>query len=475
MTADTPRGLQPFQPAPKSTATLGKPFAGTERALSATPPSKASLNLEIRRNYYDQSGKDLTAGAKAKDNSEEGGANGASATESATKAIEELAKEPKKAFHCYSCGIDCTRVRFHYAKSASSSAGATATAAKVKYDLCPNCFMEGRYPSSHAAVEFVKLEDSNYSSVPDRDAPWTDAELLLLLEGLELFDENWSSVADHVGTRTREECVMKFLQLEIEDKYLEDGANGSTSYGALNHGRVPFTQADNPVMSVVSFLAGMSEPSVTAAAAGKSVDEMRRGLRSRLENGTATGEDKGKDKEALKSEDSMEVDTAPSPQPDSNNQVAISETQQRQHSASLPSVALATAAARAAALASHEEREMTSLVASAVNTTLQKFELKLQQFSEMEAVLQAERRELERGRQQLFLDRLAFKKRVREVQEGLRLASVRGGEDGARMAQEVVRSVGVGEKLGFRSVHGRVEEDVKPLSAGNGDFRSYEM
>ena len=332
--------------------------------------------------------------------------------------------------------------------------------------------MEGRYPSTHNAIDFVKLEDSTYSSVPDRDAPWTDAELLLLLEGLELFDENWNSVADHVGTRTREECVMKFLQLEIEDKYLEDGANGSTSYGALNYGHVPFTQADNPVMSVVGFLAGMSEPSVTAAAAGKSVEEMRRILRNRLENGAV--EDKGKEKEGMKNEDSMEVDAAPSPQPDLDNQVAVSDAKASDKPSSLPTVALATAAARAAALASHEERAMTRLVASAVNTTLQKFELKLQQFSEMEAVLQAERRELERGRQQLFLDRLAFKKRIREVQEGLRLANVRGGEDGARMAQEVAGGVGVGEKLGFRSVQG-AGEDVEPFSMGDESFRSHEI
>ena len=85
----------------------------------------------------------------------------------------------------------------------------------------------------------------------------------------------------------------------------------------------------------------------------------------------------------------------------------------------LATVPISATAARAAALASHEEREMTRLVSAAVNTTLQKFELKLQQFNEMESILQAERRELERGRQQLFLDRLAFKKRVKEVQEGV--------------------------------------------------------
>ncbi len=392
--------------------------------------------------------------------------------------MEDLAKEPRKQVNCYSCGVDCTRFRFHYGKTAPSTAGPAA--AKAKYDLCPSCFLQGRFPSSHQASDFLKLENETYTSVPDRDAQWTDAELLLLLEGLELFDENWNSVADHVGTRTREECVLKFLQLEIEDKYLENepDMNSIGSLGVVSGGKIPFSQSDNPVMSVVSFLAGMSEPSVAAAAAGKSVEELRRGLRNQLEKGvggpaSVQSQDKGKESQGMKTEDLMEVDPTRSPQPESDNQLTISTNTQQ--SSSLPTVALATSAARAAALASHEEREMTRLVAAAVNTTLQKFELKLQQFSEMEAVLQAERRDLERGRQQLFLDRLAFKKRVREVEEGLRMANLQGGQEGLKMAHEAAGSVGGSEKLGFQEVQADMGSGVRPPSAENVEYRSYEL
>ncbi|OCL04383.1 SWIRM-domain-containing protein, partial [Glonium stellatum] len=329
ITADTPRGLQAHQPAPGSTTTTGKPFAATERLASAAPPSKAELNLEIRRNIYESNGKEATP-IESKDKSANGegtAANGTSASAD-TKTLEEALKEPGKQFHCYSCGIDCTRVRYHNAKSAPHSAQGK-TAAMVKYDLCPNCFLEGRFPSSSKAAEYTKIENEKYSALPDRDAPWTDAETLLLLEGLELFDEDWNSVADHVGTRTREECVLKFLQLEIEDKYLE--ADGSTASQPLHHqpgadlttiatttamtsatpstsaaaslaylssGRVPFAQADNPVMSVMGFLATLAEPSVTAAAAGKSVEELRRSLLEKLEKApTAAEAAKGKEKE----------------------------------------------------------------------------------------------------------------------------------------------------------------------------------
>lgn len=49
------------------------------RAYKEAPPQeRESLNLEIRRNIYDQKGKDLTADMKAKQaNGEKGASNGA--------------------------------------------------------------------------------------------------------------------------------------------------------------------------------------------------------------------------------------------------------------------------------------------------------------------------------------------------------------------------------------------------------------
>lgn len=442
------------------------------RAYKEAPPQeRESLNLEIRRNIYDQKGKDLTADMKAKQaNGEKGASNGAVSGELPIKTIEDIAKEPKKPIHCYACGIDCTRIRYHYAKTHTHAHGKEE---KVVFDICPPCFLSGKYDGENHAIDFVKLEDPNYSAVPDKDAPWTEDELLLLLEGLESYDDNWNKIADHVGSRTREECVIKFLQLEIEDKYLEPEANGHPSYGVLDNGRVPFSQQDNPVMSVLGFLAGMSEPAVAAAAAGRSIKEMERAYRKRLNlgiGGKPAG--KGKDKEGMKTEDAMDVDNVDSPQPDDHNQIALSSAEKQQDAASFAATtAFASSASRAAALASNEEREMTRLVSAAVNTTLQKFDLKLQQFSEMEAALQAERRELERGRQQLFLDRLAFRKRVSETQEALKMASLKGGEEGARMAQNV--PVGGGERLGFQQDAWRGH--LEPLSAGDPGYNTHEI
>lgn len=324
-------------------------------------------------------------------------------------------------------------------------------------------------PSSHSASDFVKLEDSEYTVASDKDTPWSDSELVLLLEGLENFDDNWEQIANHVGTRTKEECVMKFLQLEIEDKYVEDMPE---LRGV--HGRDPVSHAENPVLSVVAFLAQMAEPAVAAAAAGRSVDEIRKELKKQLGKGDEKAQqEKGKEKEgddATKKEDSMDVDAA---REQGQGSAEGTETQSK---ASLPNVALAASAARAGALASHEEREMTRLVSAAVNVTLQKFEVKLQQFNEMEEIIEAERREIEQARQQLFLDRMAMKKRVKEVQDSLQTITLKGpGEETNALIADAA-AAGVGNRYNFQPAGGDFRAGAQPWSAEAGaDLKTFDL
>lgn len=443
MIADTPRGLQPFQPAQNSLATPGKPHPSTDRALSATPASKADLNLELRRNIYDDKGKEIKPSEESdkQANGDGAAANGTGSANAATKAMDVVAREPIKTLNCFSCGVDCTRSRFHYTKSEPVSGSADPN--EIKYDLCPECYFQSRMPTNHRSSDFVKMEEPAYSHIPDKDAPWTDQEILLLLEGLETFDDNWEAVSKHVGTRTREECVLKFLQLDIQDQYLEDGpVNGAGIMKSLS-GRSPISQLENPVMSVMSFLSQMADPSVVAAASGRSVAAMQKQLRAQLEKGMGGG-DEAKDKGAVKSEDTMDVDETTvdnAATEDGGSALVVND---------LATTALAVGAARSSALASHEEREVTRMIGAAVNLTLQKFELKMGQFAEMEEIVQAERRDLEKGRQQLFLDRLSFKKRMKEMENTFRQASLKAPEEGMRMMQEAVNT-NPGQRFGFQS------------------------
>lgn len=454
---DTPRGLQPWQPAADPVVKQGKPSADTDKKAAASGATKSDLNLEIGRNIYEPTAREgkLKAGLSAE---KQANGDGPATNGASPKSLEDVVKHSIPKINCYSCGIDCTRVHYH---NSGASDAASASGTKNKYNLCPNCYAEGRFPQNQHQVQYSLVENPTYSAIPDREAPWSDGEILRLLEAMERYDDDWNDVAEYVGTRTKEECVVKFLQFEIEDKYLDaepiDRSTGISMLGA-QEGYLPFSQADNPVMSVIGFLAGLTEPKVTAAAAGKSVDAMKQGLRDQLERPKSS--DKGKEKE---SSDSMEIDI--------RHDLTTTTTTTTTHSLSqVATVPLAAAAARAGALASHEEREMTRLVSATVNAELQKMELKLKQFAEMEEILQAERRELERGRQQLFLDRLAFKKRVRDVQEGLKTAATAGGEEGIKLAQNAMAG---SEKLAFDGV-APAANGVQPLSA-TGQIKSYDV
>ncbi|KAK9389258.1 SWIRM domain-containing protein [Lipomyces mesembrius] len=363
--ADTPRGLQPFHPGVGAVASAGQAHPSTERAMTA-PPIKPDLNLEIRKIFYEN-----TSSALASDTP-----NG----------------NARKTYNCFTCGNDCTRVRYHSMKN-------------KQYDLCANCFLENRFPSSSQTSDFVKFEDTSYLAT-ERDQEWTDQETLLLLEGMELYDDDWNAIADHVGSRTREQCVLKFLQLPIEDPYLE---SKTEELGPLQYNHIPLSQADNPVMSVVAFLASIVDPKVAAAAAQSALPEMTKAIQDQLKKST-----KSESSPALSvsanGEDKMEVDS--STKEESTESSTDGEEGANGTVKNAASIALGVAAARAHLLATDEEREMSRLVNSLVSMQTRKLELKLAKFEELEQVLEAERRELEQARQQLFLDRLAFQKEV---------------------------------------------------------------
>ena len=85
---------------------------------------------------------------------------------------------------------------------------------------------------------------------------------LSLPKALELHQDDWNKVAQHVSSRTQDECILHFLKLPIEDRYLEE-----VSLGPLAFQPVPFSHQGNPVMSTVAFLASVVDPRVASAAA----------------------------------------------------------------------------------------------------------------------------------------------------------------------------------------------------------------
>lgn len=95
---------------------------------------------------------------------------------------------------------------------------------------------------------------------------WSDQETLLLLEGLELHKDRWGDIADHVGTKSQVQCILHFLQLPIEDEFLDEledrgsksqGVQGPSQQpgggqkGPATNDLIPFADTGNPILSQV--------------------------------------------------------------------------------------------------------------------------------------------------------------------------------------------------------------------------------
>ncbi|KAJ1913340.1 SWI/SNF and RSC complex subunit Ssr2 [Tieghemiomyces parasiticus] len=388
VTADTPRGLQPFQPHAPITSTAGGQRRSSATALAAAGGESTAgksaaapgLNLALRKHLYD-------AGA-----------------EDSGSTPNVAGSTPR--FHCFTCGVDCTAVRYHGLKV-------------KKMDLCAPCYLEGRFPAAMSSGDFVKLEASAVKQA--QNDPWTDQETLLLLEGIEMYDNDWFRIADHVGTRTREQCITRFLQLPIEDPYLETatGGDGAGVTGSLfQHQNLPFSQASNPVMSVVAFLAANVNPGVAAAAAQSALKELAASAK-------AADKDKiSKEKEDGVASSAMEVDGKPSEDGTATTSSHEKEaaTTNGQDGPPTPAVqraaaaALGAAAAKAETLARYEERQIQNHVHQAVELQLKKLELKMREFEELETIVRNQQQELEAERIKLLQDRLLVRKTLDELQ-----------------------------------------------------------
>ncbi|URD74538.1 Zinc finger, ZZ type [Musa troglodytarum] len=113
---------------------------------------------------------------------------------------------PSVEYHCNSCSADCSRKRYHCQKQAD-------------FDLCTDCYNEGKFGSGMLPADFILMESAEVPGLSG--GSWTDQETLLLLEALELFGVNWNEIAEHVATKTKAQCILHFLQMPIEDSFLE--------------------------------------------------------------------------------------------------------------------------------------------------------------------------------------------------------------------------------------------------------------
>ena len=90
---------------------------------------------------------------------------------------------------------------------------------QADFDLCTDCFNNRKFGTGMSSSDFILMEPAEVPGVSG--GKWTDQETLLLLEALELYKENWNEIAEHVATKTKAQCILHFLQMPIEDTFLD--------------------------------------------------------------------------------------------------------------------------------------------------------------------------------------------------------------------------------------------------------------
>ncbi|OMJ26820.1 Chromatin structure-remodeling complex protein RSC8 [Smittium culicis] len=415
VTADTPRGLAPFFP---NVPVYDNSLNSHEQTLNRKNSNGQLNSIRNKSNSFINRSSDPIDPKNNLYNSQ--------------ASINNLQNDKK--ISCFTCGNSLDDSRYHCIKPI-----------RQQIDLCSACFLDGRFPSFLNSADFVKLNENNTKNIGVSNANnWTDQETLLLLEGIEMYDEDWTKISEHVGTRSKEECVLCFLQLPIEDSAVVGNYDDNLLPRNFNSSEdlqyIPFSKADNPVMSVVAFLASNVNPAVAAAAAKEALrvlTTIKKGSTSASKNIDLSHESSPSDSLKLETdapelnvkqlENSAEIeinsiaDVNSQQKTEANNSdikpyLDAPDKDSQQVAAAL---ALGAAAAKASQLADREEAAMQLLVHQAIELQLAKLEYKVKILEEMQQTIEQERYELAKQRIELAEERIAFIRDVEKI-EGIK-------------------------------------------------------
>ncbi|EGG13574.1 myb domain-containing protein [Cavenderia fasciculata] len=244
--------------------------------------------------------------------------------------------------------------------TSTSSSSTTLTISKstngTSLDLRNNIYGQPQAPP--------KIIEQTVNTEPPEE--WTDQETLLLLEGIDIYGDSWADVAEHVGTKTKEQCLLHFLRLPIEDSYLEDNLSNPNKRATSGSGAADQYWSDsNVIQSLLAFLSKSVSPNVANAASKAAM-------------------------EALVKE--------------------VGNDQTLANLGTLAATSLAATSIKAKATSKNEEKEIQSLILKIINLQTKKLEIKLKYYSDLEDCLDRDRLNLEKQRQSLFAERLSLLK-----------------------------------------------------------------
>lgn len=213
---------------------------------------------------------------------------------------------------------------------------------------------------------------------------WQENEVEKLLKAIQTYGSEWYKIAKEVGNKTPEQCILKFIQMPIEDKFLHQSSEDGSDLGSLKYApHLPFSKSENPVMSTLAFLVGLVDPKVVQ----NMTERALRGLEPKKEDNNASSS------------------TSQSPPPPT-----IKEASQ---------LAIASLGVRSHVFANNEERQMTSIAHQMAQIQLQKVEVKLKFLDQIEKSLELEKKTLQRQQEDVLIQRISLTKHTKDISQKL--------------------------------------------------------
>lgn len=253
---------------------------------------------------------------------------------------------------------------------------------------------------------------------------WSPKELAALLIGIKNHKHDWFQIAKSVGNnRTPQECILKFLNMPIEDKYNE---LSDKDFGILKYApNFPVLSADNPVISNLIFITNFVDAEVVKAASAKACKAMDSKILDKIEE--VYGEKTDSDSKTQNGAKKSPSDSNGSLASDDLHDILKTEFNEDDRESmdvitDAATTTLGAVAARSHLFATYEEREMQKITQTIINQELNKVEMKLNKVKVLEKVFEKERHNLERQQNEIFLDRLALTKSTIGISKKLQKA-----------------------------------------------------
>lgn len=284
------------------------------------------------------------------------------------------------------------------------------------------------------------LENSNSND------DWEKEDIQRLLKGIQEHGSDWYKIAKGVRTKSPEQCILKFLQLPIEDKFLHQNTN--SDLGPLKYApHLPFSKSENPVMSTIAFLVGLVDP------------EMVKKMTNR----------------ALKTVEDTENENLNQNDAKEGSEIAVASLGVRSH-----------------VFATSEERQMNAIAHELVEVQLKKVEIKLNLLTKIEKALELEKKAIQRQQEDVLVQRLALAKHSNSVYQKLQ-QSLELFDDKDKLISHISEikdllsnppKLSIGAAFGASAMNSsspasnqkdttRSENDVKPVSIEAPQFYRY--